>query len=871
MHKILISLILSIFTLLSVQAQTAYGFLTGTGNTALEVGIYSVDVKDGQSLSPIYAAMFGLWGGAGDATDYYCLLSTDYDGYSMAGLAAYNLKSGSWNFRSTQINYGCADMTYDITSQTMYGLLCKQGGSKVPTELGTIDLDNGQYSRIAVLDDKIVALAADADGQLYGLSSASDLYKMSKQNGALTLVGHLDIATLTDQVQSMEFDRDNGRLFWSGIDGNYDAFIAQIDPDEARILSRTGVEDNTLLGGLYIPYTTQGGGGSEPQIPAGLTSLSAQNVGTAARLTWTDENPAGTRYRITRQPDGQTFEGIAEKTFTDEPDAPACYYTYSVCAYNELGSSNALTTMPVLAGEALKVPYAMDFTNTFAVAQWLTVDANADGVVWKSNAGNFQYFASFFKQADDWLMSVPFQMKKGQSYKLTYTVDCPSILGSAENLSVTLGKTPDPASHQRTLEELKGFTTAGATVRTVEFTADETAGMHIGFHTTSLPDQFQILISDIQLTSYASADLSVATPAGDFLAIAGRSYDCSVRVKNEGETAMSNFSLRLLDDAGNACCEAEFSESLAAGSSHDFELSFVPQAEGVLTLHAEIAAEGDQNADNDCSAPFMLEVRPATEQIVRIGTQTASPFLIPVAFEGYYYSFSQAIYRPEELASGAAWLKEIGYSYYSKAASPIENVQLRLALANTPQQSPKEGWLEEDGLTTVYDAKTTFGVGGHVLRLPFNEPFLYDGTNLCVMLSKLRDATFQEVHFDATDYPGEVRTAFGYNDNGAVVLNEINGSSMLNDIYLIVEPCDADGIRHLEAQGTLRLLPNGRNCYRLAGERVCSVRVFAADGRCVVAQASPEATLDLQAFAPGVYLLQAQTAGGVLTAKVQVR
>ena len=48
MHKILISLILSIFTLLPVQAQTAYGFLTGTGNTALEVGIYSVDVKDGQ-------------------------------------------------------------------------------------------------------------------------------------------------------------------------------------------------------------------------------------------------------------------------------------------------------------------------------------------------------------------------------------------------------------------------------------------------------------------------------------------------------------------------------------------------------------------------------------------------------------------------------------------------------------------------------------------------------------------------------------------------------------------------------------------------------------------------------------------------------
>lgn len=854
-----------------MQAQTAYGFLTGTGNTALEVGIYSVDVRHGQPLSPIYTAMFGLWGGAGDASDYYCLLSTDYDGYSMAGLAAYNLKSGNWNFRTTQISYGCADMTYDITSQTMYGLLCRQEGSKVPTELGTIDLDNGQYSRIAVLDDKIVALAADADGQLYGISSAADFYKVNKHNGALTLVGQLDIVTPTDQVQSMEFDRDNGQLFWSGVDSNYDAFIAQIDPASARILSRTAVADNTLLGGLYIPYTTQGGGGSEQQIPSDLTSLSAQNEGTAARLVWTDANPAGTRYRITRQPDGQTFEGITEKTFTDEPATPACYYTYSVCAYNEVGSSNALTSTPVLAGEPLEVPYAMDFSNTFAVAQWLTVDANADGVVWKSNAGNFQYFASFFQQADDWLMSVPFQMKKGQNYKLTYTVDCPSILGSAENLSVTLGKTADPASHQRTLEELKGYTTTGAAVRTVEFTADETARMHIGFHTTSLPDQFQILISGIQLTSYASSDLSVETPVGDFLTIAGRNYDCCVKVKNEGETAMGNFRLRLLDASGNVCCEAAFSESLAAGASHDFELSFVPQAEGVLTLRAEIAAEGDQNADNDCSAPFTLEVRPATEQIVRIGSQTASPFLIPVAFEGYYYSFSQAIYRPEELGSGAAWLKEIGYNYYSKAASPIANVQLRLALANTSQQSPKEGWLEENLLTTVYDDKTTFGVGGHVLRLPFNEPFLYDGTNLCVMLSKLRDATFQEVHFDATDHPGEVRTAFGYNDNGAVNLQEINGSSMLNDIYLIVEPYNADGIHHLEAQSPLRLQPDGHNCYRFVGEAVRTARVFTADGRCVASLASPAGKLDLRAFAPGVYLLQAQTADGVQTTKVQVR
>lgn len=858
------------FAAISSVAQTAYGFLTGSGNTGLEVGLYSFNVQNGRELTPVSPAMYGLWGGAGDGTDYYCLLSADYDGYQMAGLAAFDCKSGEWDFRSTSITYACADLTFDVTTGSMYGVVCKEGGSKVPAELVVINLENGECQKVAALDDKIMAIAADADGNLFGLSSAADLYRINKKNGSLTLVGNTGITAASDQVQSMEFDRDAGKLYWTAVDTEYDAFIVQLDMATGLPLQRAAVDDNTLLGGLYIPFTTQGGGSTDVQVPDDLTSLSVRSEGSAAILEWTDENPSGTLYRITRQPDGKVFEGIAAKSFTDDTAAEACYFTYSVAAYNAAGSSNALKSSAVLAGHALPLPYTMDFANPFAVAQWLVVDANADGVCWKANAGNFQYFGSFFKQGDDWLMSVPFHLEQGRCYRLSYTVQCPSILGSSENLQVSLGTSAEPSSHTRVLETLESFNASDPTLRTVEFVADATADFMLGFKAFSQPDQFQILISSISLTSFTDNDLAVDMPEGDFLAVAESPYACTVKVSNVGQNTMQGFKVRLLDEEQQLLQEVAVDEALESGAEKSYTLSFTPHAVGTQKLYAEVMAADDRNPDNDFSSPFLLEVRPATERIIRIGENNASPFLLPIAFEGYYYSFSQGIYWKEEMDCPPALLKEIGFRYYSKAAAPIEERHLKLALANTEQFSPTEGWIEENALTTAFDGNVTFGVGTHTLRLPFSEPFHYDGGNLCVMLTKLRDATFQEVHFDATDHPGDVRTAFGYNDSGAIVLSEINGSSMLADIYVIAEPVGSDGIAHAAANQEVGLLPAGANRFRIMGDGIGLVEVFSADGRRCLSQSAAD-MLCLDHLTPGIYVVKINATAGSASCKVSVK
>ena len=39
-------------------AQTAYGFLTGTNSSTLKPGLYSVNMTDGQQLTPMKTAMY---------------------------------------------------------------------------------------------------------------------------------------------------------------------------------------------------------------------------------------------------------------------------------------------------------------------------------------------------------------------------------------------------------------------------------------------------------------------------------------------------------------------------------------------------------------------------------------------------------------------------------------------------------------------------------------------------------------------------------------------------------------------------------------------------------------------------------------------
>lgn len=115
------------------------------------------------------------------------------------------------------------DLTYDYTTSTAYAASPVNAYSKTTmgnakTVLRTVDLESGNFTDVAPLDDKIRAIACDGTGQLWGIARetqypyAGSLYKINKTDGTCTLVGNLGLQFKNENVTST-FDLRTGKLY----------------------------------------------------------------------------------------------------------------------------------------------------------------------------------------------------------------------------------------------------------------------------------------------------------------------------------------------------------------------------------------------------------------------------------------------------------------------------------------------------------------------------------------------------------------------------------------------------------------------------------------------------------------------------------
>lgn len=146
---------------MGASAKDIYGFMTGNGNIGDNpVGMYKFSTTGETDPELQEQLMFQFWGGAFAEKTYYMLLSDDYQGYMCEGLCAYDIRSGEISIGDYYQGYGCSDMTYDCTTETMYGVMSMNGGELVlPRKLITVNLDNGERTVVLELDEKVTAIA----------------------------------------------------------------------------------------------------------------------------------------------------------------------------------------------------------------------------------------------------------------------------------------------------------------------------------------------------------------------------------------------------------------------------------------------------------------------------------------------------------------------------------------------------------------------------------------------------------------------------------------------------------------------------------------------------------------------------------------
>lgn len=243
------------------------------------------------------------------------------------------------------------EMTYDPKTGRLFAM--HYDTDEGTTDLYEISTDTFLPTRLLTIEKAFYTLTAD-DGLLYALTeeNGSTLYTISQGQVSdaavvptLQLVGEPGIA-MGQYSQSMEMDKTTHRLWWMAQAADEEAYLVELDPQTARVLSKTRVSGSPQVLGLSVPYQFAADGA-----PAAVSAFGVEAGAQGqllARLSFTTptldyrgrtlEQLTGVRiYR-----NGQLLTTLAETatgrqlSYTDQP-AEEGLYIYNVVPYNQEG------------------------------------------------------------------------------------------------------------------------------------------------------------------------------------------------------------------------------------------------------------------------------------------------------------------------------------------------------------------------------------------------------------------------------------------------------------------------------------------------------------------------------------------------------
>lgn len=158
---------------------------------------------------------------------------------------------GEYKVLNTDNQYKLYDMSFDPVSDTLYAV----GDKGSETFLLTVDTETGAVEPVAQIDNYINTLAIDDQGNAFCISINTDkLYRINLSNGARTEVGDLNYDA--NYVQSLEFDKDTGILYWASCGTVAPFTLRVLDTETAVSFSLGTVECSTglELGAMFAFY-----------------------------------------------------------------------------------------------------------------------------------------------------------------------------------------------------------------------------------------------------------------------------------------------------------------------------------------------------------------------------------------------------------------------------------------------------------------------------------------------------------------------------------------------------------------------------------------------------------------------------------------
>ena len=237
-------------------------------------------------------------------------------------------------------------------------------------------------------------------------------------------------------------------------------------------------------------------------------------------LNGTELNPADLTYNIYLMPEGTLVaEGISETEY-QYPFAPATLasYYYKVEAVNGGMTGEAAESNHAVVGPALNPPYTQNFSNAASFDLFTVLDRNGDGITWKwgknwSGGGRAECDGSNTEASDDWLVTPPFNLKKGATYKLSFVAN--EYVGTnVDVVDVAYGTGLRPEGYAKIFNQLVINSPVEETYSNSEIVPDRNGIYYFGFHTTTPAGYGYLLLKNITITmvkdapAYARGDVN---------------------------------------------------------------------------------------------------------------------------------------------------------------------------------------------------------------------------------------------------------------------------------------------------------------------------------------------------------------------------
>lgn len=627
-------------------------------------------------------------------------------------------------------------------------------------------------------------------------------------------------------------------------------------------------------------------------VPGAVPYANLEKYGEGMKIKWGTPdkglnngyiNPDELTYKITRMPDNLVVaDDVTGNEYIDNTLGEQQKYYYLIQSKNKAGEGAIYTTEGMMAGTALTTPISLKFNNNDEAMRWnLNLFDNTYNFYyggWEGCDDEYKCLVGYPSGSSldrSTFLSPPLKLEAGKTYRIVSTIY--NNYEAPFSVKLTMGTKSDDVSdatviHNEEDVEYPSFTT---NVYEDMFTAPESGTYYYGVTMTSTSGYNAFKFYGVDIDYVCENDLKAMSMGGIIEAVAGQDNKCTVKLRNTGSKDQSKYSIKIYcEDEGEKTLVGETTDvpTLKAGEIADVTAKFNPANEGKYNFFAVVCLEGDENPDNDTTAPITLNVQPegsvAWSNVATSGKDEGADTHGPVAYCSTY-DHTEAIYYPSEInGNDGDMITRIGYMYdgNSNLTDRTDESNVKIYMGYTDKENFNNGVedaMDPSELTLVYDGTMYLEPGTrNILSFNLDTPFKYDSSkNLAVVIDREGDVpsslwfcalfdifgnnwssgVYRSLTF-AEDYPYEA--GMGSNYSSAPVL------------YLAMQ--QTTGVSTVKTVGGAFNYDSNSGIISFA-DGVKSVAVYTVDGKLVKTVAGKAQKLNL---GKGLYVVSVQTADG---------